>query len=258
MLSSHTYLVTGASRGIGKGFVTALLQRPSTRVIASVRDLLADSSKALRCLDRGENSTLILIKIDSSIDEDPATAIELLQKEHNISTIDTIIANAGISHTSAPIRDISSTTALDHVKINSIAPLLLFSAAAPLLMNSKKPMFVAVSSVIGSISMQDSLAKSFPPSISTSPYGASKAMLNWYVKRLGIEEAWVTALVLNPGLVETDMSAELAKNIGVPDIKSMGAITVKESVAGMVRIIDHATKDVSGGFKNFDGVDLSW
>ncbi|KAJ0300157.1 hypothetical protein COL5a_003824 [Colletotrichum fioriniae] len=258
MLYSHTYLVTGASRGIGKGFVTALLQRPSTRVIASVRDPLADSSKALRSLVRGENSTLILIKLDSSIDDDPVTAIELLQKEHNISTIDTIIANAGISHTSTPIRDISSTAALDHVKINSIAPLLLFSAAVPLLVNSKKPMFVAVSSVIGSISMQDSLAKLFPPSVSSSPYGASKAMLNWFVKRLSIEEPWVTALVLNPGLVETDMSAELAKKIGVPDIKCMGAIAVEESVTGMVHIIDNATKDVSGGFKNFDGVDLSW
>uniref|UniRef100_L2FDG6 Aflatoxin biosynthesis ketoreductase nor-1 n=1 Tax=Colletotrichum fructicola (strain Nara gc5) TaxID=1213859 RepID=L2FDG6_COLFN len=245
MSANQTYLITGANRGIGKGFVTALLVRPSTTVIAGVRDPSASSSKALASLPKGASSTLILVKIDSSVDTDPAAAIATLQKDHAITAIDTVIANAGISHTSGPVRETASAPALDHFRVNAIAPLLLFAATAPLLRKSANPVF-------------ESLAKLFPPGVGLSPYGASKATLNWLGKRLSVEEEWVTAFVFHPGLVETDMSAALAEKNGVADAKSLGAITVETSVGGMVKVIDGATKEVSGKFKNYDGTDLPW
>ncbi|KAF4832136.1 Norsolorinic acid ketoreductase nor1 [Colletotrichum tropicale] len=258
MSANQTYLITGANRGIGKGFVTALLARPSTTVIAGVRDPSSSSSKALASLPKGASSTLILVKIDSSIEADPAAAVATLQDEHAITAIDTVIANAGISHTSGPVRETASAPALDHFRVNSIAPLLLFAAAAPLLRKSANPVFVAISSAIGSVGLQENLAKLFPPGVGLSPYGASKATLNWLVKRLSVEEEWVTAFVFHPGLVETDMSAALAEKNGVADAKSLGAITVETSVGGMVKVIDGATKEVSGKFKNYDGTDLPW
>ncbi|KAK2729719.1 aflatoxin biosynthesis ketoreductase nor-1 [Colletotrichum kahawae] len=258
MSANQPYLSTGANRGIGKGFVTALLARPSTTVIAGVRDPSASSSKALASLPKDPSSTLILVKIDSSVDADPAAAIALLQKDHAITAIDTVIANAGISHTSGPVRELASAPALDHFRVNAVAPVLPFGAAAPLLRKSANPVFVAISSAIGSVGMQERLAKLFPPGVGLSPYGASKATLNWLVKRLSVEEDWVTAFVFHPGLGETDMSAALAEKNGVADAKSLGAITVETSVGGMVKVIDGATREVSGKFKNYDGTDLPW
>ncbi|KAL0942926.1 short-chain dehydrogenase [Colletotrichum truncatum] len=252
MASNKTYLITGANRGIGKGFTSLLLQRPSTTVIAGVRDLSNDSSQALTSLPKADGSKLILVKIDSSVESDPSTAVSQLQKEHGITSLDVVIANAGISHSSSQVREVPVEASLEHFKVNSIAPLLLFGAAAPLLKNSESPIFVAVSSVIGSNGAQEMLNQGFPGA-SLAPYGASKAALNWLVRRLHFEEPWLTSFVFHPGLVETDMSAKMGS-----DLKAAGAISVKQSVDGMVATIDGATKATSGTFKNHDGSDLPW
>ncbi|KAF9880658.1 hypothetical protein CkaCkLH20_01700 [Colletotrichum karsti] len=256
MSSNKTYLITGANRGIGKGFVSLLLQRPSTTIIAGVRDPSNDSSKALTSLPKGEGSKLILVKIDSSVESDPATAIEQIQREHGITSLDTVIANAGISHSAVHVRDLTFDAALEHFKVNSVAPLVLFGAAAPLLKNGKNPTFVAISSAVGSIAAQGNLSQLFP-GVGLSPYGASKTALNYFMQRLFIEEPWLTSFVFHPGLVETDMGSGLSKKTGV-DMKSLGAITTEQSVDGMVAVLDGVTKELSGKFKNHDGTDLPW
>ncbi|WYZ45782.1 hypothetical protein EsH8_IX_000007 [Colletotrichum jinshuiense] len=256
MSSGLIYLITGANRGIGHGFVSLLLQRPDTTVIAGVRDPVNPSSKALADLPKGEGSKLILVKIDLSVESDPASAIATLQKEHNINSLDIVIANAGISHSSTTVSKVDSKAALEHFAINSIAPLVLFDAAALLLKASasKNPIFVGISSLMGSNGAAEAVAQ---VPISISPYGSSKAALNWFVRRLHFEEPWVTAFVFHPGLVETDMAVELAAKTGA-DLKTFGAITVKQSVDGMVAAIDKASRESSGTFKNYDGTDLPW
>lgn len=90
-MSSTVYLVTGANRGIGRGLVATLLKRPSTKVIAAVRDTESSTSKALLSLPTSDNSHVILAKIDSSDHSTAAKAVEQLQ---GIEKIDVVIANA--------------------------------------------------------------------------------------------------------------------------------------------------------------------
>ncbi|KAJ0327563.1 hypothetical protein COL5a_005946 [Colletotrichum fioriniae] len=256
MSSGLTYLITGANRGIGKGFTTLLLQRPSTTIIVGVRDPAAAASKALYDLPKAEGSKIIVVKIDSSVESDPTAAVATIQKEHGITALDVVIANAGISHTSADIAATSTKVALDHFAVNSVAPLVLFGATKPLLKESKSknPIFVAISSAIGSNGLAETIFQIPSPA---SPYGASKAALNWFVRRLHFEEPWLTAFVFHPGLVETDMAAGLAAKAGA-DLSAFGAIPVKKSVDDMVATIDKATREISGSFKNHDGTDLPW
>ncbi|KAJ0158245.1 Norsolorinic acid ketoreductase [Colletotrichum tanaceti] len=257
MSSGLTYLITGANRGIGLGFVSLLLRRPSTTVIAGVRDPSNPSSKALADLPRGEGSRLVVVKIDSFVESDPAAAVETIRTEHGIAALDVVIANAGIAGTGAPanVSDVEFKSALEHFTVNSVAPLVLFRAAAPLLKASpsKNPVFVGISSMIGSNGAAETIAQI--PGV--SPYGASKAALNWFVRRLHFEETWLTTVAIHPGLVETDMGAGLAKSSGV-DLKAFGAITVKQSVEGVVAVLDKANRASSGLFKNYDGTDLPW
>ncbi|KAK1997372.1 short chain dehydrogenase [Colletotrichum falcatum] len=256
MSSGLTYLITGANRGIGLAFVSLLARRPATTVVAAVRDPSSPSSRALADLPRGEGSRVILVKIDASVESDPAAAVAALRDEHGVAALDVVIANAGISNAPGRVADVAVGDALEHFAVNSVAPLVLFRAAAPLLKAGAaaggSPVFVGMASLMGSIGAAEQVAR-LP--VSVSPYGASKAALSWFVRRLSIEEPWLTAFVFHPGLVETDMAGVIAAG---NDVKAYGAITTKQSVEGMVATLDRATREFSGTFKNYDGADLPW
>jgi norsolorinic acid ketoreductase len=253
MSSTLTYLITGANRGIGKGLASSLLQRPNITVIAAVRDV-AKSISALDSLPKASGSKLIIVKLDSSSEADPKNAAVQLQTEHGITSLDVVIANAGIAHSGATIANTSFDALRDHFAINTIGPILLFQAVKPLLQASKSgnPKFLAISMAIGSIGAQTAFA-SFPQTL--SPYGASKAALNWAVARIHFEESWATAYVTHPGLVLTEMASGMGS---VEQLKAFGSITVEESVKGVLSTLDKADRSISGTFQNYDGTTLPW
>jgi norsolorinic acid ketoreductase len=253
MSSPLTYLVTGANRGIGKGFTTTLLQRPNTTVIAAVRDL-ARSSTALDSLPKASGAKLILVKLDSASESDPKDVVAELKSKHAITSVDIVIANAGISHSGTTVANTTADALRDHINVNTLGPILLFQAVKPLLEASKSgnPIFVGITSAVGSIGLQEHL--SFLPN-KFSPYAISKAALNWSVHRLHFEEPWLTSYVVHPGIVWTDMSAEMDKEL---DFKAMGAVTVEESVEGILKTLDKADREISGTFQHQDQTVIPW
>lgn len=254
--SGLTYLVTGANRGIGRGLVSAFLQKPSATVIAAVRDPSKESSKALASIPKAEGTKLLVVKLDSEVETDARDAVVQLQNSHGITAIDVVVANAGINHTLAPVIQNSSEALLNHYAVNAIAPILLLQATADLLKASKtgNPRFVAISTFIASISGMEMLLK-FPAPM--SPYGSSKAALNWLIRRTHFEEPWLTTFVVHPGLVQTDMVAGVLEGKGI-DSAAAGAIPVEQSVAGLVKVVDEATRATGGTFQNYDGTTLPW
>ncbi|KAF9692066.1 hypothetical protein EKO04_010179 [Ascochyta lentis] len=255
MSSGLTYLVTGANRGIGKGFTTALLSRPNTTLIAAVRDV-AKSTPILEQIPRAQGSKLVVVKIDSSVEADPKNAVDELASKHAITSIDVVIANAGIGHSGAPVAELPVSIIREHLEVNTIGTVLLFQAFKPLLKASKSinPKFIALSTSLGSLTLQESFA-GLP--LQFTPYSISKAALNLVVKKINIDESWLTAYVTHPGLVRTDLATFLDNpNI---DAEQLGAIEVEESVAGILTTLDKATKKETGGtFQNYDGTTLPW
>ncbi|KAK6207009.1 aflatoxin biosynthesis ketoreductase nor-1 [Colletotrichum tabaci] len=252
MSSPSTYLITGANRGIGRGFVQRILQKPSTTVIAAVRDPSHPTSKALADLPKGPDTKLIIVKLDSTVETDATDAVAQL-REQGIDSLDLVIANAGIAQGGTSVRNTSIANTQKHFNVNVIGPLTLFQATADLLKATKtgSPKFVAISTIVGSIGSQEVLSN-FPEM--SSPYGASKAALNWFIRLLSFEEPWLTSWVFHPGVVETDLSSG-----GGVDLKALGAISVETSVADMVKTtwsID--PKDLSGTFRNHDGTIIPW
>ncbi|KAH8776313.1 aflatoxin biosynthesis ketoreductase nor-1 [Diaporthe sp. PMI_573] len=252
MAEPSVYLITGANRGLGRGFAQRILQKPSSTVIAAVRDPAHATSKSLLDLTKGPNSKLIIVKLDSNVATDAADAVAQL-RDQGITYLDIVIANAGIAQDGNSIRETSASNVLKHFSINAIGPLTLFQATADLLKASKTgtPRFIAISTIVGSIGSQEILANF--PKIS-SPYGASKAALNWFIRLLSFEEPWLTSWVFHPGLVETDLTSG-----GSMDLKALGAISVETSVADMVKTtfaID--PKEITGTFRNHDGSVIPW
>lgn len=249
-----TYLITGANRGIGKGLTAGLLQRPNTTVIAGVRDT-RKSESVLYGLPAATGSKLIIVKLDSQSETDAKEMVSQLALEHGITSLDFVISNAGIAHSGATIAETLSDVLRDHFNTNTIGPVLLFQAVKPLLQASRngKPVFVAISSVIGSMGFQEAFV-GFPSKF--SPYGASKAALNWVVRRIHFEEPWLTAYVTHPGLVLTEMATSMTGSS--EEAVAMGAVTVDASVAGMLKTLDSASREIGGTFQNYDGTTLPW
>jgi norsolorinic acid ketoreductase len=113
-----------------------------------------------------------------------------------------VIANAGISSYFGPALTTPPSAMTEHFNINVVAPLLLFQATQPLLLNSINgpPKFVTISSGAGSISGIETLK------VENTAYGSSKAALNFVTRRIHAENEGLVVFPLNPGWLRTDVS----------------------------------------------------
>lgn len=172
-------------------------------VVAAVRDPSSASSKALANLPKDASSKLIVVKIDSASTTDAAEAVATLQTEHGITSLDVVIANAGISKLYPPVHEALATDMLEHYTVNVIGPVYLFRAVRPLLLaaaaekengqKSSTPMFIAMGSMAGSIGGAE-LAP-----VPNAVYGPSKAALNLIAKKIHMENPEIIAFPIHPG-----------------------------------------------------------
>jgi NAD(P)-dependent dehydrogenase (short-subunit alcohol dehydrogenase family) len=146
-----------------------------------------------------------------------------------------------------------STTAAhmrDDFEINTIGPLVTFQGLWPFLQKSKAPKYVVITSSLGSIAAQEP--------VPAGAYGPSKAAANWVTRALHLQmdEAGLVSVGIHPGFVKTDMGAFAAgqwNNVIQPNV------SVKQSVQGILEIVDEATKDKhSGQMVTFDGQVIPW
>ncbi len=247
MTNPHTvYLVTGANRSIGYGLISDLLKRANSIVFAGTRN--PENSTALLELQTAHEN-LHVIKLDSTSQEDAQNAVQEISKitDH----VDVVIANAGIASSFTPAKDESIQVFREHFEVNTVGTLILFQAMLPLLNKSQNPKFVAISSAVGSITLSEQV------SFTGISYGASKAALNFVTKRIHLESAGsnLVAFALNPGWVKTSMGEFAANTLGI----DQPVMTVQESVDGILKVTDEATREKSGGkFLQFNGTELPW
>ncbi|CAL5868264.1 uncharacterized protein PFLUO_LOCUS2488 [Penicillium psychrofluorescens] len=254
--TNKVYVVTGANRGLGLGLTKTLLSRPSTTVIATVRnDEAAASLQAdhLKMTDTGQGSALHIIQLDFTAALSPDEIFEGFSKTvSTIDHIDVLINNAGFA---APMHPATQTPAEDlraSFEVNTIAPLMVFQAFWPLLQKSPSgaPKVILISSSVGSIRAQEPMTG--------GAYGPSKAAANWLVRALHLqnEDKGLVAVALHPGWVQTRNGHFAAKEWNYP---SDPPDTVEDSVKGMLEVIDGATREnISGEFVAQTGEVIPW
>jgi norsolorinic acid ketoreductase len=252
VVNNPTYLVTGATRGIGRELVKQLSQDPDATVIAGVRDLESHLTKALQA----DHPNVIIVKIDSGVDDDPLNAVKKL-KSLGINKVDTVFANAAIMLDATEAINIKSSDLRQLFSINTIAPLTLFQAFKPLLDQSKMAKFVFVSSSAGSIAAQAKMP------FKVTSYGVTKAALNFIMVRLAMENKDIITFAIQPGMVVTDMAAFAAKSIdqSLDGLVEAGmAITAEQSVEGIIKTIDGATLEGTSGhfLDTTNGQEVPW
>ena len=106
-----------------------------------------------------------------------------------------------------------------------------------MLKKSRNPRVMNVSSWLGSISGKQNGGN--------YSYCASKAALNMLTRTFAYDviRDGITAIMVNPGWVQTDMGGSRAK------------LTAEESVRGLLKVADGLTAGDTGKFYNWDGTE---
>lgn len=91
----------------------------------------------------------------------------------------------------------------------------------------------------------------------TTPYGTSKATVNYLTKKIHQEHEkdGLIAFPLHPGLVQTDLGNPFAKSIEL----DQAPVAIEDSIKGQLKVIDEATREkTSRRFWDFEGKELPW
>ncbi|EHK96732.1 putative Aflatoxin biosynthesis ketoreductase nor-1 [Glarea lozoyensis 74030] len=233
-MTQTVVLITGANRGIGKGLLELYLLKPNHLVIAGNRDPEHATSKALATLPTADGTRLLVIKIDATVPTDAAAAAKLLAKD-GVDYIDIVIANAGVAYVYPKVSEVKTEDMQRHIVPNVYGNVWLYQAMLPLLKRSEKK--------INMIPFQN------------AAYAPTKLVLHWLTKAMHMEEPELTAFPIDPGWVQTDLGNHAAHSFNI----EKAAITSEESVTGMVKVIDVATRDSHGGkLWEYNGVEVPW
>ncbi|ORY05310.1 NAD(P)-binding protein [Basidiobolus meristosporus CBS 931.73] len=233
-----TYVVTGASRGLGLEFVRQILQKPGARVFACCRN--PSSATALEELKQEAGDRLSVHKLDVN----NKGSIEESAKEISKLTgggIDVLINNAGISKDNAGLTKITKAELEEMFTTNVTGPVLVAQQFIPLLELGGKKQIINVSSILGSITLNINSA-------STMGYGVTKAALNMVTSGFSkeLKDQNITVISIHPGWVQTDMGGKGAD------------ITSDESISGMLKVIDGLTFSSTGKYFDYAGKELPW
>jgi NAD(P)-dependent dehydrogenase (short-subunit alcohol dehydrogenase family) len=229
-----TLLITGANRGLGLEFTKQYLA-DGWKVVATCRN--PQEADQLHQLYTLHPDDLLIYRLDVANFEQ----IDQLSRQLADTPIDVVISNAGIyPKGKESFGSVDYTAWAEAFRINSMAPLKIAEAFIEQLLLGKQKKIINITSKMGSIDDNGSGHHYL--------YRSSKTALNMVTKSLALDLApnGVTAIVLHPGWVQTDMGGSDAPT------------TVAQSIAGMRKVIENITIADGGKFYAFDGKEIPW
>lgn len=231
---SSSILITGANRGLGLEF-TRQYAANGWRVFACCRN--PHKADALQQLQLQYAGNLSLHELDVS----DFQQIELLARELSGKSLDVLLNNAGLYHKGKEtFGSVDYEAWMEAFRVNSMAPLKMAEAFVKNLALGQQKKIINITSKMGSIDDNTSGHHYL--------YRSSKTALNMVTRSLAIDLAplGITAIVMHPGWVQTDMGGFSAPT------------TVQQSIAGMRQVIAHITPKDSGKFYGYDGKEIPW
>ena len=224
-----TILITGANRGIGLELAKQYAG-DGWSVIATARNPKnADGLNALK----GD------IRIEA-LEVTDDQQVQALAKKRAGTAVDVLLNNAGMLTGYEPLGETDTASWLKTLHVNSIAPLRLTEALVEHIAGSKQKKIASITSGMGSMGGHASSG--------AYAYRSSKAALNMVMVTAANElrSRGISVAVISPGWVKTDMGG------------SGATLHVKDSAAGIRKVIDKLNVGISGQFFNYSGENLPW
>lgn len=220
-----TVLITGANRGLGLEFARRYAEA-GWQVIGTARD--PDAAAELRAVARVE-----------ALDVADLAAVTGFGGRLDGAPLDLLIANAGVYGPKRIETAEDGADWLEALSVMAVSPVLLAEALLPNLVATKGKA-VAITSRMGSI--DDNTSGGF------IAYRSAKAALNAAWTSLSIDHArsGVTFALFHPGWVQTRMGGASAP------------LTVEDSVAGMMRVIEGLEPAGRAPFVDYQGAPVPW
>ncbi|KAI1325119.1 NAD(P)-binding protein [Xylariaceae sp. FL0255] len=253
MGEDKTWVVVGASRGIGLELVKQLLEA-GHKVIAAVRDV-SNAPKLFHLITSEKAGDRCVIEsCDISSDESITNFINKMQDAvRNGMKMETVILNAGILKYPNRATEVSFSDFALHLHTNAIGPIICAQKLINLSPDSPPGKIIFISSDSGSTTQLLDYEDGF------GAYAASKSALNQMLRHMAAElrrsdlkKRETVVLALHPGEVKTDM-ANIELGWAVE-----GSISPSESVSGMLKVIAEKGIDDTGTFWCWDGRSHPW
>jgi NAD(P)-dependent dehydrogenase (short-subunit alcohol dehydrogenase family) len=221
-------LVTGASRGIGRGIATSLAKQGYGLTVTSrsEKDLvaLADELRA-----RGAPEV-----VPSAADMADREGLPGLVERHagSFGSMNVLVINAGVG-TAGRVASFRTDRLDKTLEVNFSSAFVLVQEALPLLRRAADADPGMAARIIGLSSVTGAYAEA-----GLGVYGASKAALMSLVETINLEESGngVCATAIAPGYVETDMSAWVTDTIPADTmIRVDDVVSVVDMLLGLSR-----------------------
>lgn len=242
-----TWLIIGASRGLGLEFVRQLLARGDL-VIATVRD----PPKAAELWQMAGNSAgaCQLLLCDVSDEENITRFAAELSSLRLLRRLDYVVINPGILEYPSRATEASFAAFERHLRTNCIGPIITAQKLLQLAPHISIGTIVFMSSDSGSTQRFMAHEDGF------AAYSASKAALNQALRHMAVElarkQSTTNILAMHPGEVSTDMG-----NIET-EWEVEGIITSRQSVAMMLKVLASRTLADRGTFWTWEGKQHPW
>ena len=199
LLEGKTVIITGASRGIGKGIALTLASHGANiafsyrKSVDSANDLVSQITHlGVNCKAYKSNA--------ASFEESQKFVDDVL---NDFETFDILINNAGIKKDNLLMR--MSETDFDKViDVNLKSVFNMVKAAQRVFLKKKSGSIINISSIVG-----------VKGNAGQSNYAASKAGIIGFSKSIALElgSRNIRSNVVAPGFIETEMTAELSEDI---------------------------------------------
>ncbi len=245
-MSNQTIIITGASRGLGAAAAKIAAEQGANVVLnARSADKLA---QIVEQITQAGGQALGVAGDISQLDVCQRIVAETIER---FGRIDVLINNAGVIDPIMPLAKSDPVAWQQNFAINILGPLMLTQAALPYLRASKGRV----------INISSGAATSAIPG--WSAYCATKGALNQFNRSLAVEEPTITAISLRPGIIDTDMQAQIRRDgaTGMPNqvhqrfvgFHTAGNLQPAE-VPGraLVALAFHAPHEWSGEFMSWD------
>lgn len=242
LLENKTVLITGASRGIGKGIATVFAEHGANVVFT-----YSSSVDAANALETELQALGVQAKGYQSNAADFEQAQELVENVlADFSTIDVLINNAGITKDNLLMR-ISEEDFDKVIEVNLKSVFNLTKAVQRTMLKQRYGSIINMSSVVG-----------VKGNAGQSNYAASKAGIIGFSKSVALElgSRNIRCNVIAPGFIETEMTAKLSEEVvagwraGIP-LKRGG--TPNDVANACVFLASDLSSYITGQVINVDG-----